>query len=185
MNIEFIVFLLIVGVAIYFIVKSNKKEKAEAGVVLDQGVANGLPFPCVIEGTIDAPPMADRVLALANEAKTKGIVITGDYAKDVAAQGGEMMIIGYSFKFVFDATGQVDKSQSHANLFGVNYPVAGGMEANGTLGMDVVVDTARVQVQGKVTNGQFINGKVVKTWLHVEGQPPHIYGVLNGTYRKL
>lgn len=178
---EFIIFLLIVVGVAYFVVKSNKKEKAEAGVVLDQG----LPYPCVIEGTIDAPPMADRVRALAAEAATKGIAITGDYQADVAKQGGEMMLIGYSFKFVFDAAGQVDKAASHANLFGVNYPVEGGMEANGTLGMDVVVDSARVQVQGKVVNGQFVNGKVVKTWLFVEGQPPHIYGVLNGTYRKL
>lgn len=178
---EFILGILVVLAVIYFVVKGNKKDKAEAGVVLDQG----LPFPCVIEGTIDAPPMADRVSALAKEAATKGITITGDYAKDVAAQGGEMMIIGYSFKFVFDAAGQIDKAASQANLFGVNYPVEGGMQPTGVLGMDVVVDTARVQVQGQVVNGQFVSGKVVKTWLFVEGQPPHIYGVLNGVYRRV
>ena len=70
-------------------------------------------------------------------------------------------------------------------MFLKNWPCEGGMNPDGTLGVDVVVDTARVQVQGKVVNGQFVNGKVVKTWLFVEGQPPHIYGVLNGTYRKV
>lgn len=177
-----IIAVILVAIAWEPVRRYRKKQK---GASIEPAKDTGLPFPCVIEGKIDAPPMADRVSALAKEAATKEIVITGDYAKDVAKQGGEMMIVGESFKFVFDATGQVDKSQSHANLFRVNYPVAGGMEANGTLGMDVVVDTARVQVQGKVTNGQFTNGKVVKTWLFVEGQPPHIYGILNGTYRKV
>ena len=177
---EFIVLLLVAVAVVYFVVKSNKKEKAEAGVVTDQG----LPFPCVIEGSIDAPPMADRIKALAFEAETKGITITGEYAVDVAKQGGEMMLIGYSFKFVFDATGQIVGADSHANLFGTNYPVQGGMNPDGTLGMDVVVESARVQVQGRVVNGAFINGKAVKTWLFKAGHPPHIYGILNGTYRK-
>ena len=158
----------------------DKKDHADAGVVLD----HGLPFPCVIEGTVDAPPMADRIKALAFEAETKGITITGDYDADVKAQGGEMMLIGYSFKFLFDATGQIVGAGSHANLFGTNYPVQGGMNPDGTLGMDIVVDSARVQVQGRVVNGALINGKAVKTWLFKAGHPPHIYGVLNGAYRR-
>jgi hypothetical protein len=152
----------------------DKKDDAGAGVVLDQG----LPFPCVIEGSIDAPPMADQLRALDIEAASKGITITGDYEADKAAQGGGMFLLGYTFKFTFDAAGQVVLSDSHANLFGVNYPVSGGMEATGVLGMDIVVDTARVQIQGKVVNGKFVDGKAVKSWL------PHIYGVLHGTYRK-
>ncbi len=173
MIIETIMGCVVLAAAAYFYKENKRKDEPEAAP------ANVYPFPCVIEGTIDAPPMEDRVKALAIEAASKGITITGDYAADVAAQGGEMMLIGYSFKFVLDANGQVVKSDSHANLFGVNYPVEGGMNPDGTLGMDIVVETARVQIQGKVENGKFVNGKVVKSWL------PHIYGILNGTYVKL
>lgn len=178
---EFILFLVIVAVAGYFIVKSNKKEKAEAGVVLDQG----LPFPCVIEGSVDGSPMADRVKALAIEAQAKGMVITGDYVADYTAQGGEMHLTGHGFKFTIDATGQIVQGQSHVNLFGENYPCEGGMEPTGVLGISIVVTdkvtggVAKVGVEGRVVNGIFLDGRARK------GVMPHIYGVLNGTYRKL
>jgi hypothetical protein len=135
--------------------------------------------PSVIEGTVDAPPMADRVKALAIEAQSKGIALTGDYATDVKNQGGEMMLIGTSFKFVFDQTCQVDKSQSHLNLFLTNYPVEGGMELNGNLGMAVDVGGAKVGIKGRVVDGKFVDGEVRKGWL------PHIYGVLNGTWAQI
>lgn len=176
---SFVIFLILAGAFVFFIVKSNKKGKAEAGVALDQGAANGLPFPCVIEGGVDAPPMEDRVKALAIEAASKGLTITGDYAADVAKQGGEMMLIGNGFKFVFDATGQIVKGDSRLNLFLTDYPVEGGMEANGTLGMAVDVGGAKVGIKGRVVDGKFVEGEVRKGWL------PHIYGVLNGTYSKL
>lgn len=130
--------------------------------------------PSVIEGTVDAPPMADRVNALAIEAKSKGITLSGNYAQDVKNQGGEMMLIGTSFKFVFDTICQIDKNKSHLNLFLTNYPVEGGMELNGNLGMAVDVGGAKVGIKGRVINGQFVEGEVRKGWL------PHIYGVLNG-----
>lgn len=132
--------------------------------------------PSVIEGTVDAPPMADRVEALRIEAASKGIAITGNYAVDVAAQGGEMMLIGTGFKFVFDAGCQIDKSQSRLNLFLTDYPVEGGIAADGSLGMAVDVGGAKVGVKGRVVDGKFIEGEVRKGWL------PHIYGVLNGTF---
>ena len=139
-------------------------------------VVQSLPCPSVIEGSVDAPPMADRVTALAIEAQSKGIALTGDYATDVHNQGGEMMLIGTGFKFVFDAGCQIDKSQSRLNLFLADYPVEGGMEANGTLGMAVDVGGAKVGVKGRVVDGKFIEGEVRKGWL------PHIFGVLNGTF---
>jgi hypothetical protein len=132
--------------------------------------------PAVIQGTVDAPPMDDRVKALAIEAQSKGIALTGDYATDVRNQGGEMMLIGTKFKFVFDTSCQIDKTQSSLNLFLTDYPVEGGMEQNGTLGMAVDVGGAKVGIKGRVVEGQFIEGEVRKGWL------PHIYGVLNGTY---
>lgn len=174
MILETILGCVIAAVGVYFY-KQNKKDKKEQTPV----VSNSMPFPCVIEGTLDASPMEDRVKALAIEAQSKGITITGDYATDVAAQKGEMALLGYSFRFEFNKTGQIIPSVSHCNLFGVNYPVQGGMNPDGSLGMDIVVETARVQVQGKVENGKFVNGKAVKSWL------PWIYGVLNGTYRKV
>lgn len=164
-----IVIVLIAGVA-YYLYKESKKDKAPA-------VAVSKPFPGVIEGTLDASPMADRVKALAIEAASKGIAITGDYAADVAAQGGEMTLLGYSFKFVFDANGKVVEPESHCNLFGVNYPVDGAMSADGQLGMSIIVEAAKVEVRGQVVGGKFVNGTARKGWL------PHIYGVLNGTWR--
>ena len=181
---EFIIFLVIVAVAIFFIVKSNKKEKAEAGVVLDQGAAHGLPFSCVIEGTVDGSPMADRIKALAIEAEAKKMVITGDYVADYKAQGGEMHLIGSSFKFTIDATGQIVQGQSHVNLFGDDWPCEGGMNPDGTLGISIVVTdkvtggVAKVGVEGRVVNGAFLDGKARK------GVMPHIWGALNGTYRR-
>lgn len=134
--------------------------------------------PSVIEGTVDAPPMADRVEALRIEAASKGIAITGNYAVDVAAQGGEMMLIGTGFKFVFDAGCQIDKTQSSLNLFLTDYPVEGGINPDGTLGMAVDVGGAKVGIKGRVVNSQFVEGEVRKGWL------PHIYGVLNGRYAR-
>lgn len=140
-------------------------------------VATAANCPSVIEGTVDAPPMADRVKALAIEAQSKGIALTGDYATDVAAQGGEMMLIGTSFKFVFDGACQVVASESHLNLFLTNYPVDGGMDSGGNLGMAVDVGGAKVGIKGRVVDGKFVDGEVRKGWL------PHIYGVLNGVWR--
>ena len=132
-------------------------------------------FSCSIAGSVDAPPMQDQINALAIEAASKGIAITGDYEADKAAQGGGMFLIGNGFKFVFDANGQIVKEQSRLNLFLTDYPVEGGMNLDGTLGMAVDVGGAKVGIKGQATGGKFINGEVRKGWL------PHIYGVLNGT----
>lgn len=167
---EIIIVVLCVAIAAY-LYKQTKKDKKPP--------ASSSPYPCVIEGTLDASPMEDRIKALAIEAQSKGITITGDYAADVKAQGGEMTLLGYSFKFVFDAAGQVIDTQSHCNLFGHNYQVNGGMNPQGELGMGIVVESIQVDVSGKVVNGKFIDGIARKPWL------PHIYGVLNGTYTKL
>lgn len=142
-------------------------------------VATNALCPSVIQGTVDAPPMEDRVKALAIEAQSKGIALTGDYATDVRNQGGEMMLIGTQFKFVFDANCQVDKTQSSLNLFLTDYPVEGGMAPDGSLGMAVDVAGAKVGVKGRVLDGKFVEGEVRKGWL------PHIYGVLNGTFTPL
>lgn len=132
--------------------------------------------PSIITGTIDGPPQADREKALAIEAASKGLTLTGNYAADAAAQGGEMILLGTSFKFVFDAGCKIVEPESHLNLFLTDYPVDGGMDGTGALGMAVNVGGAKVGIKGQVTDGKFTNGEVRKGWL------PHIYGVLNGTY---
>jgi hypothetical protein len=132
-------------------------------------------FSCQITGSVDASPMEDRVKALVIEAASKGITITGDYPTDVRNQGGEMTLLGNGFKFVFDANGQIVKEQSKLNLFLTDYPVEGGMNLDGSLGMAVDVGGAKVGIKGQVVDGKFTNGEVRKGWL------PHIYGVLNGT----
>jgi hypothetical protein len=150
-----------------------------SGVTTSAPASTASLCPSVIEGTVDAPPIEDRVKALAIEAQSKGITLTGDYATDVRNQGGEMMLIGTQFKFVFDAGCQVDKTQSSLNLFLTDYPVEGGMAPDGSLGMAVDVGGAKVGIKGRVVDGKFVDGEVRKGWL------PHIYGVLNGGYKRL
>lgn len=171
-----IIVLVLVGVLFEPARRALKKRKE---AITEPAKDSGLPYPCVIEGTLDGSPMADRVKALAIEAASKGIAITGDYAADVAAQGGEMHMVGHGFKFTFDAAGQIVKGDSRCNLFAVDYPVEGGMTPDGSLGMAVDVGGAKVGVKGRVVNGQFVEGEVRKGWL------PHIWGALNGTYRKV
>lgn len=176
MNIWFlIIVLVVVGLAWEPVRRALKKPKEATP---ESAKDLGLPYPCVIEGSVDMSPMADRVSALAIEAASKGITITGDYAADVAAQGGEMTLCGHGFKFTIDANGQIVRDQSHVNLFAVDYPCEGGMNPDGTLGISVDVGGAKVGVKGRVVDGKFIEGEVRKGWL------PHIWGALNGTYRK-
>lgn len=134
------------------------------------------PCPSVIEGTIDAPPMADRVTALAIEAKSKGLTLTGDYTTDYSAQGGEMILLG-SYRFQFDEKCGV-AGDSWMKLFNDDkYPITGGMAGDGTLGMDANFGGAIVNIRGRVVDGKLQDGRAIKSWL------PHIYGILNGTWR--
>lgn len=170
---QLIILALAVAFAIYCYRKSNKDDAA-AGVVVDQG----LPFPCVIEGSIDMSPMHDRVTALAIEAAKKGITITGNYADDVRAQGGEMTLVG-AFKFTIDATGQRIDAESFVNLFGVEYPITGGVEPTGIIGIGGAGGAGGTSVVGKIVDGKLVSGRIFK------GLMPHIYGLLNGTYRRV
>ena len=165
-----IIILAVIAVA-FFLYKESKKDKKG-----DMGIPIAAYFPCVIEGTIDAPPMADRVTALAIEAQSKGITITGDYATDVAKQGGEMMLLG-SYRFQLDDKGGVT-GDSWMKLFNDDkYPITGGMAGDGTLGMDANFGGAIVNIRGRVVDGKLQGGRAYKSWL------PHIGGILKGTWR--
>ena len=166
---EFIVILVIIAV-IVFLVKENRRKAKNNEAPATQ--AGGF-YPCVITGNIGASPKDVRVEALRIEAASKGIAITGNYDADVAAQGGEMTLLGTSFKFTVDAAGQVVPSESHLNLFLVDYPVQGGMTPDGKLAMAVNVDGVYPAITGRIVNGQLVDGRVTKGWL------PHIWGVLD------
>ena len=175
---KFILFLAIVLAAGYFVVKNNKKEKVEAGVVLNQG----LPFPCVIEGTIDPPPHEDRIKARNIEAASKGIAITSDEAHNNSVQGGGgldggMYLVG-AFKFTIDAQGQRVDAESFVNIFNVEYPITGGIEPSGKIGIGGDGGAGGTSITGAIVNGQLVNGRIHK------GLKPHIFGVLNGTYKR-
>lgn len=178
MVIEIIIGLIILGAGLYFY--NEYKTKATATAVVPS--ANDLPFPCVIEGTVDGSPMIDRIKALAIEAETKGTVITGDYVADYTKQGGEMHLTGSGFRFVISNSGQIVDSMSYVNVFDENYPCEGGMNPDGSLGISVVVTdkvtggVAKLGVSGSVANGKLVSGKLSK------GQLPHIYSVLSGTH---
>ena len=178
MVIEIIIGLIILGAALYFY--NEHRTKASANSVAP--ATNVHPFPCVIEGPVDGSPMADRIKALEIEANTKLITLTGDYAVDYKAQGGEMHLTGDGFKFTIGSDGQIVQGQSHVNIFAEDYPCEGGMNPDGSLGISVVVtdkvtgDVAKLGVSGSVANGKLVNGKLSK------GQLPHIYSVLSGTH---
>lgn len=174
---EFLIFIVVIlmGYGAYRLHKLGKFDRKPVSLESTQTVAF---YPCVIEGNVSASPKEARVKALAIEAQTKGIVITGDYDKDVAAQGGEMTLLGTSFKLVVDSQGQIVASQSHLNLFLTDYPVQGGIKPDGTLAMAVNVGGAYPDITGRIVNGKLVDGLVTKGWL------PHIYGVLNGTWTK-
>jgi len=169
------IFIVLILIAVVAVVISKKSKGGESTPAAQTQTAF---FPCVIEGSVDAPPMEDRVKALAIEAQSKGITITGNYEADVKAQGGEMMLVGYGFKFVVDASGQIVADQSRCNIFGVDYPCNGGITNEGVLGIGVNVGGAIVSVTGRIVNGKLVDGRLIKGWL------PHIYGVLNGTWSK-
>jgi hypothetical protein len=169
-------------VIVYLLYRGNELGKFDK--VLGKGNSesasqSGTFYPCVIEGSVDGSPMEDRVKALAIEAEAKGITITGDYVHDYQVHGGEMHLTGHGFKFTIDANGQIVKDESRLNLFAVDYPCQGGMSPDGTLGIAVDVGGAYPSVTGRIVDGKLVGGEVRKGWM------PHIYGVLNGTYRKL
>ena len=129
--------------------------------------------PSVMVDSIDMSPYEDRVKALAIEAQSKGITITGDYAADVAAQGGEMTLVG-AVRVEVDSNCQVVSAGSWMSLFNADrYPITGGIDPQGNLGMDANFGGAIVNIRGQIVDGKVTNGKALKSWL------PHIYGVFD------
>ena len=166
----FFIFLGVLLVAGY-LYKQNKKTEAPA-------VVKAL-YPCVIEGTIDHSPYADKLKALQIEAASKGLTMTGDYTTDYLAQGGEMTLAG-NFKIILDEKGNVVNNGSHFNLFGsLANEITGAADANGVLGMDANFGGAIINIRGRIVGSTLVDGKAIKSWL------PHIWGIMNGNVQSL
>ena len=163
---EFIVFLLIVVGVGYFVVKSNKKEKAEAGVPPISKVFH-------FTGRIDAPSVEDRIAARDyNLAHGVGINTSDPH--------GGIYMTG-AFDFTTDATGQVVVDTSSAIIHGsVGYTVHGDMHADGierqlTVKADRRHEVAYLKLTAK-------NGVVTGRMYHGGGEW-HVFGnVADGSF---
>lgn len=163
-------------------------------------------FPCVIEGNIDMPPMADVIKAARIDVEAaKGYLSSvGKYRPDLSDQecmalcstpvkgqpgwdgvnkfggggayGGRYMT--GSFHFEIDAIGQRIDKASWVKLFSdTPYPVTGGVRGDGGIGMGSIGGT---NIIGRISDGKLLDARIE----HGDGKV-HIYGVLNGTWRPL
>lgn len=178
-----IVIVLIAGAAAY-LYKQSKKDKAPAVV------AKPL-FPCVIEGNIDMPPMAEVIKAAVIDVKQAGLWhdgMTDEMAVAMCsmplpnannfggggAYGGRYLT--GSFHFEIDATGQRIDALSWVKIFSdEKYPVTGGVRGDGGIGMGSIGGTG---ISGRIADGKLLDARIE----HGDGKP-HIYGVLNGVVR--
>jgi hypothetical protein len=91
------------------------------------------------------------------------------------AYGGRYMT--GSFRFEIDANGQ-QTGDTWVKIFSdEKFPVTGGIRPDGVIAMGSIGGT---EINGSVATGELVNGKL----LHGDGKH-HIYGVLNGSYRKV
>jgi len=155
----------------------DKKDHADAGVVVDQG----LPFPCVLEGSIDMPDHEERIKARNIELIANGHGISGDEARDNAIGGGGApdggMWLSGTFHFEIDANGQQIPEKSWVTLFSAeHFPVTGGIFPDGTINMG--------SIGGVTIKGSVASGKPVGRVMHGDNKL-HIYGNLNGGYKRV
>lgn len=182
-------------VVVYLLYRGNELGKFDN--ILNKNKTEPTPtnstsyFPCVVEGGIDMPPMDAVKEAAIIDVKEAGLFKDGMTAEDCmslcsmplpneynfgggGAYGGRYMT--GSFRFEIDANGQ-QTGDSWVKIFSdEKFPVTGGIRPDGIIAMGSIGGT---QINGSVVSGT-TSGKL----LHGDGKH-HIYGVLNGTYRKL
>jgi hypothetical protein len=173
---SFVIFLLFAAGIVCLVVKSNKSEKAAAGVVLDQGVKY---YPCMLEGSIDMPDHDERIKARNLELVANGHGVSDDEARNNAIGGGGApdggMWLSGTFHFEIDANGQQIPDKSWVTLFSAeHFPVTGGILPDGSINMGSI---GGVTIQGSVASGKPV-GRV----MHGDGKV-HIYGNLNGGFK--
>lgn len=177
----------------------KKKDKQPSETTTQ---TSGFVFPCILEGNVDMPPMADvrKAARIDVEAAKDYLTSRGQYRSDLSddecmalcsmrvegqpgwdgvnlfggggAYGGRYMTGSYHFEI--DAVGQQIPGKSWIKIFSdVPYDVTGGIRGDGVVAMGSI---GGVEISGAVVNGQS-SGRV----LHGDGKH-HIYGVMNGRY---
>lgn len=191
-------YILIFVIVAYLIHRGNELGKFDSilGKEKDKPVENvavsGGYFPCILEGNIDMPPMEAVKEAAIIDVKEAGLFKDGMTAEECmalcsmplpnpynfgggGAYGGRYMT--GSFRFEIDANGQ-QTGDSWVKIFSdEKFLVTGGIRQDGIIAMGSIGGT---EINGSVATGTLTNGRL----LHGDGKH-HIYGVLNGTYRKL
>lgn len=195
--------LLIIGlVAAYKDYERKQKRKQSAPVAAPEG---GF-FPCILEGSIDMPPMADVIKAARLDVEEAKAYLTsqGKYRDNLSdeecmalcsmpvkghpawdgvnefggggAYGGRYLT--GSFHFEIDSVGQQIDGVSYVTIFSAeHFPVTGGIRGDGGIGMGSIGGTG---ISGRIENGKLVDARIE----HGDGKT-YIYGVLNGTWRKV
>lgn len=195
-----LILLLIIGAVGYFVIKSSKKEKAEANVVLDQG----FPFPCVLEGSIDMPemPLVIKAARIDVEAAKDYLTSRKQYRPDLSDDecmalcsmpvkghpdwdgvnefggggpyGGRYLTGAYHI--ALDTVGQVIDKESWITFFDpTRHLITGGMFPDGKLGMGCI---------GTSITGQLVSGVLVEGRVSHGDKMVWIFGRMNGTYKR-
>jgi hypothetical protein len=155
----------------------DKKDNANAGIVTDQG----LPYPCLLEGSIDMPDHDERIKARNLELIANGHGVSGNEVRDNSVGGGGApdggMWLSGAFHFEIDANGQQIPDKSWVTLFNTeHFPVTGGILPNGNINMG--------SIGGVTIKGSVSSGKPVGRVMHGDSKL-HVYGNLNGGYVKI
>lgn len=165
-------------------------------------------FPCILEGNVSMPPMAAVIKAARIDVEKAKDYLTsrGKYRPDLSDEecmtlcsapvkghpnwdgvnefggGGDYggrYLVG-AFHFEIDANGQRIDETSWLSIFNADrFKVSGGITGDGAIGM-ACMPIGGTPISGKIVDGKIVDGRVThgdgKTW---------VYGVMNGTYRKV
>lgn len=201
--------LIVVGV-LYGIYRLNKLGKFTKKPSQPSVPTNTAFYPCILDGTIDMPPMADVIKAarIDVEAAKEYLTSVGKYRDNLSDQEcmdlcsmpvlpdgvrkptdnqfggggpfGGRYLAGGAFHIEIGADGQRIDESSWISIFSPDhFSVTGGMHPDGTLGL-ASMSIGGVPISGKIVDGKIVDGRATHG-----GGATHIYGVLNGTYRKV
>ena len=166
-----VILIALVLVVIWYVTQRDSKP-----VDIKLPDAAKLPFPCIIDGPFNCPPMAAAIAARNTALIRLGHgVESGQDDNDNSSRNntilgggppyGGIHLVGY-VHFEIDSTGQQIPDKSWISIFsGERHPVTGGVELNGQIGMGSV---AGVAIKGKVENGQITLGRVSESGMDVE-----------------
>lgn len=163
-----------IAALMFFVVRRDSKNKAQEPGVNPPSV---LSFPCIIEGTFSCPAREVAIAARNASLHRKGFGVeqpdapdNNDHRNNKVLGGGTPyggIYLSGSLRFVIDAQGQADPS-SYISIFSPErFPVTGGIEINGKVGMASV---AGVSIAGEVRDG-IVTLKVSESGMDVDTDP--------------